>query len=497
MRADALSPGVSRMRAGSGWAPALVVLVSSLLAVLFGLIAFSANPVFGAFAAAALVGPMLAARPNWMISLVLVLGLLLTGIVQLHTEGIAGKGVWGVSALSFLLLLVALFRVLTDAEARRRTPAFVWLLLAFIGYALLNTMVQWQSAYQGFSGFKRYFQAYGVLFALAWLPIREEDVRRWRVLLLAVALIQLPFAAYELLKLVPLREAVRFGYPGMVPIDVVAGTFGASLYGGGANAEMATFLIVCFAFLLSRLRAGLLTARRVALMAPFILAPLFLGETKVVVVLLPLMFLTLYRREMLARPLIAFGGLVLGAAMTVGAGMAYLSITKQTLEQQVANTLSYNVYEKGYAGYRLNRTTVLSYWADRLTLAEPVSAVIGNGLGAASDKTGGHVAMRMPGMGIGLTAASVLLWEQGVVGTALFLSVLLMAWVTAGRLHKRASDPAVRADASAIQAALPLFAFYLIYRVAMLETLSFQLVFASMLGYLAWMHRREAQGLGR
>jgi hypothetical protein len=99
--------------------------------------------------------------------------------------------------------------------------------------------------------------------------------------------------------------------------------------------------------------------------------------------------------------------------------------------------------------------------------------------------------MRFPGYGIDLTAASSLLWDVGALGFALFLSILVLAWRAAGRLRRDTADALVRADAAAIQAALPLFGFYLFYRGALLETLSFQIVFATILGYLAWLHRRH------
>jgi hypothetical protein len=49
----------------------------------------------------------------------------------------------------------------------------------------------------------------------------------------------------------------------------------------------------------------------------------------------------------------------------------------------------------------------------------------------------------------------------------------------------------VRADAAAIQAALPMFGFFLFYKLSLLETLSIQIVFAALLGYLAWLHRNH------
>ncbi|MGQ9862314.1 MAG: hypothetical protein ACUVSD_09950 [Thiobacillaceae bacterium] len=475
----------------AGWA--FLALMGVSMAVFFGLIASTANPILVGIGVALLVGALLFAQPTWNIWLVLLLGLLVVGVLPIWVEGLAGRAVWGVSALAFMLLLRAWWHALSVPHATRGTPAFVWLALAFILYTLFNTLWQPSTAYEALSGFKRYFQVAGLLFALAWLPIGESDVRRWRKLFVLVALVQLPWAVYELVQLVPIREGFRYAYPGLVPIDVVAGTFGANMTSGGANAEMATFLIIVLLFLLARLRQGALPKGRLLWLTPLLLAPLFLGETKVVVVLLPLAFLTLYRRELLARPHVALAGLVVGALLTVAAGYAYLTITKKNLDEQVADTLSYNVYEKGYGGYALNRTTVLSFWAERQGMHDPLGAVFGHGLGSAHDRTGGLIARRYPGYGIGLTAASTLLWEQGIAGTTLFLAMLALAWRAAARVRRQSTEAWAQADAAAIQAALPLFAFYLIYRVALLEVLPFQIVFYALLGYLAWLARRAAR----
>lgn len=476
-------------------ASAAIFALGLVAAVLFGLVAVTANPIVVGLAVGLFAGTMLLAKPVWVLWLVFFLGLLVAGIVPIWAEGAASKAVWGISALGFLLMIRAWSHALAVPGLARHTPAFVWLALAFLVYAIVNTVIHVPTAYEAFSGFKRYFQAAGLLFALAWLPIGEADIRRWRRFFLVVALVQLPWAIYELVKLVPIREGFRYAYPGLVPIDVVAGTFGANMTGGGANAEMATFLILVLGFLLARLREKTFTLGRLLLLAPLVLAPLFIGETKVVVVLLPLYFLALYRRELIARPRLALAGLMLGALLAVAAGYAYVQIAKKPVDRLVDDTLSYNVYEKGYGGYALNRTTVLSFWAREQGLRDPAGAVLGHGLGAAHDVTGGEIARRYPGYGISLTGASMLLWEQGVMGMALFLAILAAAWRAAGRLLKGPAAPAwARADAAAIQAALPVFAFYLVYRNTMLEVLPFQIVFWGLLGYLAWLTRRFTFG---
>jgi hypothetical protein len=279
----------------------------------------------------------------------------------------------------------------------------------------------------------------------------------------------------------------------MIPFDVVAGTFGANLTKGGANGEMATFLIIVMAFLLSRVRHRVGGATRHFWIAPLIALPLFMGETKVMVVLIPLLFITLYRSELFSRPLVGLAGLGIGAVLTVGVTMTYLAIVDKDLTTQINSTLDYNFRDRGYSGLLLNRTTVLGHWISEQGLANPVSAVLGNGLGAAHDATGGHISRQYIGYGVGLTGASTLLWDCGLVGFALFVSVLILAWRTAGALVQSATESWVKADAAAIQAAMPLFAFFLFYRVTLFEGLPFQLFFYGLLGYLAWLAIRKTE----
>lgn len=476
--------------AAGAWTWALL-LFACVAAVLLGLVASSASPVAVALAATLVLAPILIIRPTWSIWTLLVGGLLIAGVVPIWAEGSASKVVWGLSGLSFLLLAVVLVRALLTPAMRQGTPMFVWLALAFLFYGVLNGLLQWAGPFEVLSAIKRYYQAFGLMFALCWLPLLVSDVQRWRKLLLVVALLQLPWAIYERVHLVPIREGFKAAYPGLVPIDVVAGTFGANMYEGGANGAMAAFLIVMLAFILANWREKRLGAGRALLLALLVMLPLFLGETKIVVLLLPLMFLVLYRAEILRRPHVAILGLLTGAAVTAGAVLAYVNITgSRSVDAMVADTVSYNFENRGHGRYLLNRTTALRFWAERQSMADPAATVVGNGLGSAHDATGGHMAVRYAGYGIGLTAASTLLWDLGVFGLLLFLAVVAAAWRAAGFVRRHAAATWMRADAVAIQAALPIFSVFVFYRMDMLEGLPFQIVFATLLGHLAWMYRQ-------
>jgi hypothetical protein len=477
-----------------------IILIGIAMAIVFGLVSVTANPILVSVSVSLVMGTVLLTRPAWIVWLILTLGLLVTGILPLFTDdGLVTKTAWGVSLLGLILAIVAFFMVITSPVVRKETPVFVWVAVSFFFYTVLVSFVQWYSMGEFTGGFKRYFHMWGLLFAFCWLAFDKTLIRRLRKFILIVALVQLPFALYQLIVLVPIREGLRNAMPGLglVPIDVVAGTFGATLYGGGLSGEMAVFLIIILAFLLAQRMEKTITLRRLLLLAPLVMAPLFLGETKAVIILLPLMFLVLYRRAMIARPHYGVAGLLLGALLTAAAGYAYLSLSDRSLHDQIDDSLGYNVYNKGYGFYHLNRTTVLTFWAEQQGAHNPVSFLFGNGLGSSHSSAGGHVAMRYPNHGIGLTAASTLLWDTGIFGSGLFAAILALAWRTAGRLQKRSPEPIVRADAAAIQAALAIFAVYLFFRQSLLETMSYQIVFVVMLGYLAWLHRMHVRSAAK
>jgi hypothetical protein len=404
------------------------------------------------------------------------------------------KAGWGISILGFVLMLLAFFKVATVPSMRKDTPAFIWLLLGFFIFGEINSLVHWYSAEEFFGSFKRYFQMWGLLFALCWLAFDEQYIRRWRMFFLIVAVAQLPCAIYELIVLVPQREGMRGLLSGMVPIDAVAGTFGTSIYGGGRSGDMATFLIIVLAFLLVRGMQKVLPVKWLTLLIAGVLAPLFIGETKIVIIMLPVMLIVLYRRELLARPHYGLMALAVGGLLTVCMGYAYLNIMHTSLEKLFADTLRYNLYEQGYGENHLNRTTALTFWVDNQGAHDPVSFMFGNGLGSSHLPTGGHVNRSYPNYGIGLTSASTLLWDTGVFGCSLIIAVFIMAWRTAGRLCRESTDPMVRADAAAIQASLWLFFIHIFYSGSLLDSPGFQIVFVAVLGYLAWLHRRWRVG---
>lgn len=465
----------------------VIALASILIAMIFGLFAVTANPIIISLAVALVVGTFLLTKPIWMIWLLISSGLLVVGMLPLYLDSFASKAAWGVSILGFILLFLTLFRITAFPKTVKATPTYVWFALFFLIYAIINSLVQWNTAFEFLGGMKRYFQMYGLIFMLCWYDFDESDIYRWQVFLLIVAILQLPTAVYEFLVFAPLLASTW----GVAAVDLVAGTFGSLKDGGGNNAEMCLFLIIIIAFLLARHKEGGLSFKQLVIFLPILIVPLFLGETKAVIVMLPLMFLVLYRHEIFTRFHYWLIGFISAILLAVAIGYYYLSLSPKPVEQQITEIIEYNFQNKGYGGQHLNRTTVLTFWVEKQGAHDPVSFIFGNGLGSSHAATGGHLAKLYPKYGIGLTSVSMLLWELGIVGISLFIAILVFAWRCTQRLLKESNIPLVRADTIAIQASLALFGFHIFYRDSLLDLPSIQIVFTGLLGYLGWMHRRH------
>jgi len=472
---------------GTRLALALQILLIGALAVLLGLISSTANPLLIALAVGSIGGIFLLANPRLIVWIVLVAGLAGGALVSLAGAQFS-KLPWGVVILSFLLWGPVLFSLMKGT----RPPGFIMLLFAFTVLAVVSSLIQMHSFGEFIAGFKRYFQAYGLLLALALIPFASKDVKQWLTASAVIAVVQLPFALYERLVLVPLRGGLESGKAEVT--DVVAGTFGANMEGGSPNSLMVAYLLFAIAFAYMRWREGLLPGWKTILFAIPCFIPLFLGETKIVLVLVPLILLVLHRKEAFSRPAIFLFVTLMGAGLVTLFAFVYAELMwHRPLTDVVEETIAYNFLHKGHGHAFLNRTTVLLFWWQKQSLADPVGFLLGHGIGSAY--TGvmsfsvGHIAATYLGYGIDLTTLSLLLWEVGVIGLALHLAIFFMAWKAAGRLARSARDPAVRADAMSIQAAIAVFLLFHYYTNSIISLLSGELMIAVVLGYLGYLVR--------
>ena len=462
----------------------------SFVAIFTGLIAATGNPVLVALLVGLIVGIAMLWAPDISIWILLVIGLLSGFFTSLIP--VLNKLPWALALLSMLLMLPVIFKFIE----RKNIPTFIWIAFIFMLYSLIISFIQWDSFSQLVAGFKRYFQMYGLMFALALLAFKPEDYKHWLKLMLIIALMQLPFALFEYFVLVGMRG----GHGGAEATDIVAGTLGANIEGGSASAEMAAFLIMATAFIVARWKEGLIDRFKTILFGLVCLLPLGLGETKIVILLLPITWLILMRDDIKKHTGRFIFQLFLLLVITAIFGFLYLGLNKSAVSNMtnldvLNQTLSYNIGNQGYGNYLLNRTTVVGFWWSNQSWSDPLGMLLGHGLGSSYFSPGnavaGNIAVQYIGYGIDLTSASSLLWDTGLIGLTLFIIILISAWFTAGRLRLNASNADTRADALAIQACIVILVMFTFFDNALVNILSFELIYAFVLGYLGYLAAKE------
>ena len=459
-----------------------------IICLFFALLSVTGNPILIGLAASMVVGPVLLFMPEVTIWVVLVAGLLL-GVLSANPR--LGKIGWGISVLSIMLLGPSLVNILWGK--RGRLPGFLVIAWLFMIFGIFCSIVQWWSIGEFAAGFKRYFQAFGLMMALATVPFAPQAFARWRKFMLFVGLMQFPFALFEMVVLVPMR-----GSASSDATDVIAGTFGANMEGGSPNAVMVIFVFIAIAFLVARWRAGLMPNGRFYLLAFFCALPLVMGETKVAVFMVPIVGGILLREDFMRAPLRYLPAVIMIGILTFALCYIYVVFIIQSNFTDVINaTHRYNFGNQGYStGMYLNRMTSITFWFQKQSWSDPLAFLIGNGLGSSYTASGpmavsGHLGTKYFNYGINLTSVSTILWDTGFIGLTLYVSMFVSAWFAAVKLYRRAVDPFVKADALAIQAAIACFVLFLVYIDSMVNLLSLELIYTSVLGYLAYLMRQE------
>lgn len=453
-----LNGGTARA-AGASVVPALLLIGACLLAVVTGLLATTASPIFIGLFVGAISGVALVGLPGVSLWVVLVGTLVLGGLIAQFLP-VLGKANWLFSMLGFLLLASTVAATLVRRPASRvPLPWWAWLALLFPVYAALVALVNLASVLEFLAGFKRYFQFWGVFAGLALLTFKPGTHRNIVRFLVALAMVQVVFAAYQRVVVVPQRVGLGGG---VVAIDAVSGTFESSFLGGGSSSVLVFFLLTVFAFVLRLWLDGQLSGWRAFVASVFMLSPLALGETKVVVVFLPLVLFSVLALDLKRHPIRAVMLLLLGVLGTAALALLYLAISAragQSLQTVLDNTIAYNFGNVGYhSASNLNRSTVFSFWWSQQSLGDPVGLLFGHGPGSSYSGEGalvpGKLALRFAGLAIAFTTLSSLLWDFGVVGTGLFMLFNLGAVFAVARAALRLPRGAARSVAVAVLAGL-------------------------------------------
>lgn len=413
----------------------LVTAGFSALMVVFG------GPILTALFAIACLGLFFALSPNLLLWAVILGSLIFVGVSQLYYPPLSLIRWLIPFATAALLIHVFTNSVVRLPSERGSIPALLWWAIAFMLVGVVSTFMNWQSAVNVVQGVKLYFSVWGLLFGLVLLNWKPTTLDRVPQFFFWLAVLQLPFVLHQFFYLAPARE--HLWVYGVVPLDVVAGTFGATMEGGGKNAGLGAFLVITLSLILQMWKDKVASLSKLVVALPFVMIPLLLNESKVSVFLMLMVFAFIFRSDIVHNParflLASLFSLMLGYSLLFAYAETY-GHGKVTPTEALEKAIDLNVGHTGYGSLQLNRVTVLSHWASEHFPENISGALIGHGLGASHESTEGVLGVsnltksRYYGKGIGLTGISALLWDTGILGVACIVGMLAASFVTAGRL---------------------------------------------------------------
>jgi hypothetical protein len=436
-------------------------------------------------------------------------GLMITGLCQLYLPQLKYVR-YIVPLASMPLMLHGVVDYFTSWKSTKGEPlpAIMAWALAFALACTGSVLVSLSDPAVALVGTKGYFQMWGLFLSVVFLRWNNRFTKNLAWGILAIALLQLPFVAHEYLVLVPKR--VLGG--GIVPVDIVAGTFGAVLEAGGANAVLAAFQVVVVACLLALWKNGALSGFKAAVMSLALLSPMAVNQAKITALYVPLVFIVVFRRDIAVKPLkflvagVCTAGLLaaLMAALVLGTNSARIKNSTDLINFVIAQQTS-DIGQREGQYSELSRWTALTFWAKEHVRANPINTLIGHGVGASRENAGGLditdtlAEKRYAGLRIGYTALSALLWDTGIIGLITVLGMFMSAFLTAGRLarHYRGKDNFRTGLFEGLQAGMAVLTLSLAHKDFFVNHLPFQAFTYLIIGFIAysWLEMVRSDGL--
>ncbi len=478
-------------------APVLVV-ITVCFSILSGIAVSLFGNVIGFLLIGLVIGAMLITAPRATVWATVVGGMAIAGLVELYLPSFQAIR-WIFAILSIVLGVISTVKWLGDSSkelaSSKGTMPLAAVMVLFVFLVFVSIVVGELTLGNAIVGLKNYFQMWGLMLALAWLGYKPIDARRFLNFMGFLALIQMPFVLHQFLVLVPLRTGAVDAAHKVVAVDIVAGTFGGNMMGGGRSADLAILAAFAVTLFFAQWKAGLRHLSSAAILSAIAFAPILFNEAKLALVLLPIGLFLLFRKTITQRPFawllgasvlsVCIAAIILVYSMLPGAA----SQESKSLKNYVAESIEYNLGKRGYGSAVLNRSTAYRFWWSEHQRTGNVSqALLGHGPGFSNDiailRGDNSNASRYAGYAIGLTGLSSLLWDIGLVGASAFCLMLFMAFRLGHHLTEKWQGTPHEPFVQAAQIGIALIAISLLIINFVAFDVGFQTILMVLIGYL-------------
>ncbi len=357
---------------------------------------------------------------------------------------------WLTVLMGAALLLPVLLHLLRSKNHIQSIPVSndLFLPVIFLLLVIFSTVIDHPQFADFVNASRHYLFMWPLMLVFMFGLVRPEMLMQLWKALMPLAILQLPMALYQYFFVV--KKSTRLS-----PWDAVVGTFPGDISGSGDSAGMAIMLLIAIMVAIALWRGSKLHGVWVILVVLAALVTLTLAEVKAPIMLLPVMIVLYYRRELLQRPVESIA-IVVAAFMVVGG----LFLMYEKLHYNDRPALIYNNSNQPSSTYeyvvralspdneskdlgQLGRTThLVKWWEINVKSGDLQHSLFGYGMGATADtRIGvGELVNRFPYQ-INISSSVVLLWETGILGHLIFLLILLSGAWTSGRIAKNECIP--------------------------------------------------------
>jgi len=477
------------------------ILILFAVVALGGFSASTGDPLFLLLAAGTLVGMVIAVDYRLLLVVTLVGGLVVSGVTQLYIPQLQLIR-WAFAASALILLGHVFFEALkSNTMSWRVESAILFWALLFVLILLFSGYLQSVKLGVAVISMKGYLQLWGALFAIALLPWTREQMKMLPWFLLVITLIQIPFVLHQYFVLVPLRMGIS-DVAGLVPIDIVSGTFGGKLNHGGANAALTVLCFMTLAGVLNLWKNRQINTLKFLFLALLVAFPAFINSTKISgIYLLVVLFMTYYD-EINVRPLKFMMRVLITLMLCLVLALSVISSLPEnsnvtSLADLYEQTYSYNIEEDNIRDNKLSRAGTIRAWKDPVRPHRFKDMVVGYGIGSSriiDSEAGRRISNKINlEKATGVTALAALLWETGILGVLTVIMLFFSAFSVATKLRRFYKHDAFhRSIFTAAQCSVAIMFISLGHKSFFTYHIGFQTLFVILFGYLIYWERQAA-----
>lgn len=356
------------------------------------------------------------------------------------------------------------------------------LVALFLAWGTFASLVGGISQSQAILAIKNYFAIWMVALPVIYLATRPTFFKNIEWALILLFALQLPFTV--------LQNLTTDNW------DAIVGTFGGDVEGGGASGTLMIYTIVGALVLISWWQRRIIPfwAAAAGLALAFII--IVQGEVKAFFILMPLAIVVLLRRLFLRAPLQS--GLLL---LTVAFGSYWvMGVYEQTTQQKVRDrdeallsSLEYffDTTSVSSTTGEVSRGASVALWYEGG--GESTDRLIGYGFGASRASgtlESGELSKKFGEITINSTTIAQLLWDTGIIGLMLYVSILVTGMQQAMRIARSAPTRPIKVRADLLAAILSLSFPLLIYDRSLVDGPAIHFLLAITIGMLCGLERQ-------